>query len=102
MDIKLEGALETLQFINIHLHCPALSRSPVWKGELKRARRGVQGIPVLVSLVEDRIGECGHLTQTGIRWHIYSQALRSTPLNLGATLTNPQFTTAFRSRNNTI
>ncbi|CAL8466918.1 g6454 [Coccomyxa elongata] len=31
-----------------------------------------QGIPVLVSLVEDRIGECGHLTQTGIRcvWHV--------------------------------
>lgn len=31
-----------------------------------------QGIPVLVSLVEDRFGECGYLTQTGIRcvWHV--------------------------------
>ena len=31
-----------------------------------------QGIPVLVSLVEDRFGECGYLTHTGIKcvWHV--------------------------------
>lgn len=33
---------------------------------------GPQGIPVLVSLVEDRFGECGYLMAIGIKcvWHV--------------------------------